>query len=174
MLKIADKYNLSTENIVAAEHSAGGHLATWLAARENISPDSKLYVQNPLPVRRLVSLAGINDLERYTEFGPSPCGDQMVEKLVSLDYRSDEAYSDTSPVNLIPFSAEHIGVVAVYDRPVPPFLGREFSMAVAKAGGVTELILHTEAGHYEMTAPWTKEWQQILQFFKKVSAVWAK
>lgn len=162
---IAPVYNLSLDNVITAGHSAGGHLATWLAARENISLDSELYNDDPLPVSRVISLAGINDLKRYAEFGSSPCGDQTVEKLVSFDERGDEAYSDTSPSNLLPFSAKHYEVVAAFDRPVPPFFGREFSIAVADSGGVSELILQSDAGHYEMTAPLTDEWKQVLQLF---------
>lgn len=163
--EISDEYNLDLSSVIAAGHSAGGHLATWLAARENITPDSKLYDEHPLSIRKVISLAGINDLESYAEFGSSPCGEQTVEKLVSLDVRGDDAYNDTSPVNLLPFSAKHYEVVAAFDRPVPAFLGREFSIAVADSGGTSELILQSEAGHYEMTAPWTDEWRQVLQLF---------
>lgn len=164
--EIADEYDLDLKNIIAAGHSAGGHLATWLAARENISTDSELYAENPIPVQRVISLAGINDLEQYAQFGSSPCGDQPVEKLASLDKRNENAFSDTSPVNLLPFSAKHYEIVAAFDRPVPPFLGRKFSMAVTEAGGESELILQNGAGHYEMTAPWTDEWLQIIELFK--------
>lgn len=165
--EIAGDYDLDLENLIAAGHSAGGHLATWLAARENTKPGSDLYDENPLPVQRVISLAGINDLERYADFGSSPCGDQTVENLVALDERGDDAYSDTSPANLLPFSAKHYEVVAAFDRPVPPFLGREFSMAVTEAGGESRLVLQSEAGHYEMTAPWTEEWQEVLKLFTR-------
>jgi len=162
---ISEEYNLDLSDVIAAGHSAGGHLATWLAARENIDPGSDLYDENPLPISKVISLAGISDLEYYAQFGSSPCGDQTVEKLVLLDERADAAYSDTSPVNLLPFSAEHYEVVAAFDRPVPPFIGRRFSMKVTESGGASELILQSEAGHYEMIAPWTDEWRQVLQLF---------
>jgi len=164
--EIAGQYNLDLGYVTAAGHSAGGHLATWLAARENIDPESELYSEDPLPVHKVISLAGINDLESYARFGSSPCGEQTVEKLVSFSQRGDDAYSDTSPARLIPFSARHFEVVAAFDRPVPAFLGREFSVAVTDSGGVSGLILQAQAGHYEMTAPWTDEWQQVLDLFK--------
>jgi acetyl esterase/lipase len=163
---ISDDYNLDLSSIIAVGHSAGGHLVSWLAARENISDESELYVDNPLPISKVVSLAGINDLEEYARFGSSPCGDQTVEQLVSLDDRGLTAYSDTSPANLIPYSAKHYEVVAAFDRPVPPFLGRGYWSAVVDAGGDAELILQSEAGHYEMTAPWTEEWKQVLELLK--------
>lgn len=165
--QISVEYGLELDNIIAAGHSAGGHLATWLAARENLTPDSELYKTDPLPVSRVISLAGINDLNQYAEFGSTPCGEKTVERLVALEDRGDDAYHDTSPANLLPYEAEHYEVVAAFDRPVPAFLGREYSEKVNEAGGRSELVLQVEAGHYEMTAPWTDEWQQILQLFKK-------
>jgi acetyl esterase/lipase len=165
LTEISDTYNLDLNSVIAAGHSAGGHLATWLAARQNIDSKSDLYDENPLPISKVISLAGISDLEMYAQFGSSPCGDQTVEQLVSADERGDDAYSDTSPVLLLPFSAMHYEVVASFDRPVPAFLGREFSMKVRELGGKSELILQAEAGHYEMTAPWTDEWHQVLQLF---------
>jgi acetyl esterase/lipase len=163
---ITEAHNLDLSSVSAIGHSAGGHLVSWLAARENIRQESELYDEDPLPIDKVISLAGINDLEAYARFGSSPCGDQTVEQLVSLDDRGLTAYSDTSPANLIPYSAKHYEVVAAYDRPVPPFLGRAYWSAVVDAGGVAELILQAEAGHYEMTAPWTDEWQQVLGLLK--------
>jgi acetyl esterase/lipase len=165
--EISEDFDLNLSSVAAVGHSAGGHLVSWLAARENIRRESELYDENPLPVDKVISLAGINDLEAYARFGSSPCGDQTVEQLVSLEDRGLTAYSDTSPVNLIPYSAKHYEVVAAFDRPVPPFLGRGYWSAVVEAGGDAELILQAEAGHYEMTAPWTEEWQQVLELLKR-------
>lgn len=167
LVRIADDYGLDLNNLIAAGHSAGGHLATWLAARPNISADSELYSRDPLPISRVISLAGINDLNQYAEFGSTPCGEQTVERLISYETRGDDAFTDTSPANLLPYDADHYEVVAAFDRPVPAFLGRSYSEKVNEAGGTAELVLQTEAGHYEMTAPWTEEWQDILKLFKK-------
>lgn len=161
--EISDEYNLTLETITAMGHSAGGHLASWLAARENISTDSDLYIEDPLSIDKVISLAGINDLKQYAQFGSSPCGEKSVERLVSLEQRGDAAYSDTSPASLLPYSAQHYEVVAAFDRPVPPFLGRGYWTKVQDAGGDAELILQTDAGHYEMTAPWADEWQEVLR-----------
>jgi len=161
---IAADYDLDLERVIAAGHSAGGHLATWLAARENISPESPLYAEQPLKIDRVISLAGINDLENYADYGASPCGHQTVEQLVDIENRP-KPFADTSPSELLPFHAEHIEIVAAFDAPVPPFLGRNFVKQADEKGAQTELILQPEAGHYEMTAPGTDEWQQVLSIF---------
>lgn len=163
---VADQYNLDLSTIVAAGHSAGGHLATWLALRSNIPADSELYTEDPLPVHHVISLAGINDLERYAQYASSPCGVQTVEKLVDLDRRADRAYRDTSPVELLPHTAGHTEIAAAFDSPVPPFFGRGFVKDVNTSGGSARLILQANAGHFEMTAPWSREWNQVTRLFR--------
>lgn len=164
--EIANDFDLDLERIISSGHSAGGHLATWLAARRNIHPQSTLYRPDPLRISRVISLAGINDLEHYARYGSSPCGEQTVEQLTDLSERGEDiAYSDTSPYILLPFNAEHIEISGAFDSPVPPFFGRSFIQKAKELGMDAELILQTEAGHYEMTAPWTPEWQQVLQHF---------
>lgn len=46
--KIAKKYSLNLNRVIVIGHSAGGHLALWLAGRHNLKPSSTLYVKNPL------------------------------------------------------------------------------------------------------------------------------
>ncbi|HZC76157.1 MAG TPA: hypothetical protein VE258_00325, partial [Ktedonobacterales bacterium] len=43
--------------VVALGHSAGGHLAYWLAGRHHITPGSPLYANEPLPLAGAVALA---------------------------------------------------------------------------------------------------------------------
>ncbi|MEX0663086.1 MAG: alpha/beta hydrolase [Balneolaceae bacterium] len=165
LTELAEEYPLDLSQIIASGHSAGGHLATWLTARKNISPESPLYSENPLQINRVISLAGINDLERYVQYGSSPCGDRTVEKLVDLESRGEEAYLDTSPNKLLPLHADHFEVVAAFDSPVPPFFGRHFVQSAKNSGNNTKLILLPDAGHFEMIATWSDEWDQIFELF---------
>ncbi|MCB0189024.1 MAG: alpha/beta hydrolase [Caldilineaceae bacterium] len=59
---IADEETLDLHRVAVAGHSAGGHLALWLAARSKLATDSELYIADPLPLIGVVSLAGIPDL----------------------------------------------------------------------------------------------------------------
>jgi acetyl esterase/lipase len=72
--EIAPAHNLDLRKLVAIGHSAGGHLATWSAARPRLPKTSPLAKPDPLPVTGVVSLAGINDLKSYRATGPSACG----------------------------------------------------------------------------------------------------
>src|SRR4029434_10633001 len=56
--EIAKTYPLDLNQVIAVGHSAGGHLALWLAARKLLPKDSPAYSHDPLPLRGRVSLAG--------------------------------------------------------------------------------------------------------------------
>ena len=61
---LAELYPLDSSRVIAAGHSAGGHLALWLAARSHLPKSSPLYSEDPIALDGVVSLAGIADLER--------------------------------------------------------------------------------------------------------------
>ncbi len=168
---ITRNYDLNLDRVIAAGHSAGGHLATWLAARKNLPTDSPLHIDHSVEVHStidihgVISLAGINDLERYANYAASPCGERTVERLVDLENRGSDAYLDTSPVNLLPLGVPHVEVTAAFDAPVPPFFGYHFSNAAKAAGDDSRLILQPNAGHFEMITPWSDEWPDVLNLF---------
>ena len=166
--QIADEFNLNLDRVIASGHSAGGHLATWLSVRENIKPESALFSDDPIKVHAVVSLAGINDLERYAGYGSTSCGEQTVERLVDQLHRGEFAYSDTSPAELLPIPVPIIEINAAFDAPVPPFFGYNFVHAAKEAGSEAEQILLTESGHFEMISPWTDEWKKVLSIFQTV------
>jgi acetyl esterase/lipase len=171
---IARNHNLNLDRVIASGHSAGGHLATWLAARKNISKESPLYIDDSIEIHSstdihgVISLAGINDLERYARYGSSSCGSGTVERLVDYEKRGDDAYLDTSPVNMLPLGIPIIEVTAAFDAPVPPFFGFHFVQAAREADDRAELILQPEAGHFEMIAPWSSEWEEVLKLFRTI------
>ena len=59
--QLATEYPLDISRVVAVGHSAGGHLAAWLAQRHNLEPGMTLFQKDPLPITGVVSLAGIPD-----------------------------------------------------------------------------------------------------------------
>ncbi|UJF22920.1 alpha/beta hydrolase [Shewanella sp. OMA3-2] len=60
--RIQHSESLDLSRVLIIGHSAGGHLATWVASREKIAADSELYYQAPLKIHRAISIAGILDL----------------------------------------------------------------------------------------------------------------
>lgn len=169
--KISEEYHLDLTNVIVSGHSAGGHLATWIASRHNIDESSPLYNPDPISISAAISLAGINDLERYARYNSSVCGSDTVEQLVRFDVREQAAYLDTSPLRMLPLGVPFVEVVAVFDAPVPPFFGYHFVEAMKNKGDDATLLLLPNAGHFEMITPWSDEWAKILDLFKSFNSV---
>ncbi len=169
--RVAANHNIRTDRVIVAGHSAGGHLATWLAARHNLPEESALNLdiygelQQKIEIHGVISLAGINDLERYNNYGATLCGQNTIERLIDYENRGSEAYSDTSPAELLPLGVPFVEVSAVFDAPVPPFFGYHFANKARDAGDDVTHIVQQDAGHFEMIAPWSDQWTEILNLF---------
>ena len=65
---LASAHHLDLRQVTSLGHSAGGHLALWLAARRWLR-EGELARRSPLALKRAVALAGIGDLRRAWEMG---------------------------------------------------------------------------------------------------------
>ncbi|HEU0134592.1 MAG TPA: alpha/beta hydrolase, partial [Allosphingosinicella sp.] len=128
-LKIhAARHKLDISPLVAVGHSAGGHLALWLAARRsaNRSPGpmipsgSPILGSDPLPIDTVVSLGGLPDLERAATPPGSGCGTEVIEKLVGPPILSSRnVYADTSVPRLAPIRVRQVLINGLQDRIIP-------------------------------------------------------
>lgn len=150
---------LDLSRVVLVGHSAGGHLATWAAARSGLPAGSALLVADPLPVSGVVSLAGINDLEAFRATGPDRCGGpQTIDDLVSVATRAgQDVYADTSPARLPAPAAPVVVISGELDPIVPPAFGPPF----AARWSATELTIK-DAGHFELIDPTSPAWREVI------------
>ena len=152
----APKYGLDLRRIVATGHSAGGHLALWLAARRRLSSDSPLWCATPLAIAHVVACGALSDLEAVAASPDNGCGIDVIRDLVGApDSDGRDVYADTSIPSLLPIGVRHDLVNGREDRIVPYRLATDYA---AKAGD--EAILHTvpDTGHVELVTPGTAAW----------------
>ncbi len=157
----ARKFNLDTRRIVAVGHSAGGHLALWLAARPRLASTSPLYTKHPLPIRHVISLGGLPDLEATAADPTNGCGTDVVAQLVGTPSpEHPDVYADTSVPRLVPLGVPQDLVNGHEDHIIPFHLATDY-IAKAQAAGDTA-TLHTVAatGHVELIAPETAAWAE--------------
>ncbi|WP_375396830.1 alpha/beta hydrolase family protein [uncultured Sphingomonas sp.] len=154
----AAEYRLDTKRIVAIGHSAGGHLALWLAARPRLPRVSPLWRATPLPIARVISLGGLPDLEATAASPDNGCGTEVVGKLVGSG--RPDPYADTSLPRLLPIGVPTDLVNGRQDRIIPYRLATGYiAKARAKGDAVT---LHTvpATGHVDLVAPETAAWAE--------------
>jgi acetyl esterase/lipase len=150
----ASTYRLRAGRIVVIGHSAGGHLALWLAARRSLPKSSRLYAARPVKVTAAISLGGLPDLEAATVAPGNTCDTEPVLKLTGQPTPArPDVFADTSPARL-PDPATPVTLVnGTLDRIAPP----AFAAAYAAKKKVARVTIADE-GHVELITPETKSW----------------
>jgi acetyl esterase/lipase len=127
---------LDLDRVVALGHSAGGHLAGWLAARAGLPAGAP--GANPLVrLRGFVSQAGVLDLVSAAREG---VGGQAVPDLMGggPDERAAD-YALASPAARLPLGVPSVCVHGTQDTDVPYRQSAAFVAAASAAGDVSEL-----------------------------------
>lgn len=157
--EIAGPRRLDLNRVVLVGHSAGGHLVDWAAARPGLPKTSPLWSVDPLSVKGVVGLAGIDDLEGFRATGPDRCGGpQTIDDLVSAATRpGQDVYADTSPARLPAPAAEVVVISGEMDPIVPP----SFAAAFAEHWRADGLRIGG-AGHFELIDPTSDAWKTAI------------
>lgn len=173
----APRHNLDISRLVAVGHSAGGHLALWLAARPAVKArgpgplipqGSPLLSQNPLRIQTVISLGGLPDLELAATPPGSGCGTEIIEKLVgppSLSSRN--VFADTSVPRLAPLGTRQILINGMQDRIIPPAYAEAYAALMRSAGDEVEVRMIDRTGHVELIAPETDAWAATVAEIEK-------
>ncbi len=158
---LASPYNLDLSRVVTIGHSAGGHLALWLAARGRIPPESSLYSDPLLALRGAVSLAGVLDLRLAYELGLS--GGVVEEFLGGSPSEVPQRYIEASPIRLLPLGVPQVLLHGTEDEPVPYKISQLYAEAALAAGDGVELGTLPGCGHFELIDPQSEQWDTVVQ-----------
>lgn len=160
----AKSYNLDLHRVVAVGHSAGGHLALWLAGRPRLDKASPLRTTRPLKIVHVVSLGGLPDLEAVAASPDNGCGTDVIARLVGSG-RAD-VFADTSVPRLLPLGVPQDLVNGREDRIVPYRLATSYRDQARQAGDRVALHTVAQTGHVELIAPETPAWAKAKQLIR--------
>lgn len=149
----ASRYRLDLRRVVAVGHSAGGHLALWLAARPKLPAASPLRRAKPLRIDHVVSLGGLPDLEATAASPDNGCGTEVVGRLVA-----GGGYADTSVPRLLPLGVGQDLVDGRNDRIIPAHLNAGYAAQATRAGDRVHAQTIADTGHVELIAPDSAAW----------------
>ena len=164
----AARFDLDLSTVVAVGHSAGGHLALWLAARARLPADSALRTPDPLPIAHVISLGGLPDLEDTARSPENGCGTEVVAKLIGTT-RADP-YADTSVPRLLPLGLPQDLVNGRADRIIPFRMGESYVAAARAAGDRATLHAVADTGHVELVTPGTAAWAETKRLIARAFA----
>ncbi len=160
---LAPKYSFDLSRVVTAGHSAGGHLALWIAARAMLPPASPLYRKDALRIHAAVGIAALPDLAYARVASAHACGADTVDKLIDIQSRGEAAYADTSVTPLLPLNVSQILVSGVYDGIAAPIHAWRYREKAREKNEIVQLVTIDNAGHFELIAPWTDAGRLVVQ-----------
>lgn len=132
--------------VVAVGHSAGGHLATWLASQDL-----------PQPLTHVVSQAGVLDLVAADDEG---LGGGAVAAF--LGHRPGPGDADVDPIRQVPLDVPVWCVHGTGDGIVPISQSQAYVDAATAAGATAELV-EVEGDHFVVIDPASDAWARTLE-----------
>jgi acetyl esterase/lipase len=154
--------------VVTVGHSAGGHLALWLAARHRLASGRPGAGPRVRPCGA-VSQAGVTDLARGAADG---LGDGACEALLGgTPEKLPERYTAASPAALLPLGVPVLLVHGVADDVVPPGQSHAFAHAARAAGDVVDVVDLPGADHFDVIETGHEAWAAAVRWIDGVVAV---
>ncbi|MGQ3102088.1 MAG: alpha/beta hydrolase family protein [Sphingopyxis solisilvae] len=163
------KHGLDTGGTrIAIGHSAGGHLALWLARRPALAADDVLRGANPIRIDLAISQGGLPDLRAGAASVGHACGADAPAAMARGDY------ARTSPPEMPLGTAREMQFNNDRDHVTPPATGAAYGAAMAKRGVTVPMEVTPGEGHVELIAPdsvsWGKQRDAILAALKRTKA----
>jgi acetyl esterase/lipase len=155
---LAPRFALDLSRLVTVGHSAGGHLALWLAGRHRLPDTSPLYVAEGVRIHGVVSLAGIPDLIAGVQW--NICRGACHAVVGGLPEAVPQRYQHASPHALLPLRVPQWHLVGTEDERVPAAYVQQY-VEVATHHDEVHLELLPGAGHFEVVVPTTAAWPAV-------------
>lgn len=133
---------------IIAGHSAGGHLALWVAHR-----------LGPSAVGGVLALAPAVNLVRMQETGVG--GGAVADLLDGEPEAAPDRYGQADPYRNLPIGVPLVVVHGGRDEVVPFELGRDFVSTAAEAGDAARLIGLPDIEHYGLIDPLSPAWPSV-------------
>ena len=177
--EIAPFYGLDLKKVVPIGHSAGGHLAFWLAARPRIpmfsknSPiagsqlaDMHEETATPLALAGTISLAGVVDLETAWKLHLS--NDAVVDLLGGTFVSVPERYAIASPAALLPLGIPQVIIHGTNDDSVPIEVSQTYVNAARSVHDSITYIELVRVDHFDVIDPHTQAWAITIDELQKL------
>jgi acetyl esterase/lipase len=161
---LAPRYDLDPGRVVAVGHSAGGHLALWLAARHCVPPDSPLHDPDPLPLRAAIGIGAVTDLRLAWERRLS--GGVVRELMGGTPDEVPDRYAAASPPELLPLGVPQTLIHGTADGSVPYDMTVLYADRARAAGDSVRLITLSGVDHFAPVDPRSPQWPSTLDLIK--------
>lgn len=159
METISSDPRVDVARTAALGHSAGGHLALWLASRHRIPQASPLHSVQKYRLARAVSLAGVCDLRSAWK---QRLGNGAVARLMGgTPDQYPDRYDAGSPIELLLNGSKQILIHGTADDVVPVSQSEKFVERAEQLGERPTLVKLNGVGHFELIDPESSAWSSV-------------
>jgi acetyl esterase/lipase len=171
--KLAKSYPLDLSRVITMGHSAGGHLAFWVAGRHHIDSHSEIYQPRPqVPLRGAIALAGAVDLRLTIDLsGYFTFAHDKQEIYNLMGGRPEdlpERYKSGSPGDLLPFHVPQIVIQGTADDQIPPELPSRWAEVSRRLGDTATVKMIPSADHFDLVDPESEAWGTVRDSVRKM------
>jgi acetyl esterase/lipase len=145
---------LDLDRLAYVGHSAGGHLAVWLAGADKIAAGPLAHTQAP-PPREVVILGGLPDLASAAQ----GCGDQAVAAMTGAGAGRPDPLADTSGAALLPLGVQQVVASGELDGVSTMKMNDAWESKSRAAGDAVLRIVALKVGHVEEITPEAQAWK---------------
>ena len=177
--KLAPSYKLDLQRVVPIGHSAGGHLALWLAARPRIplfvnnsplagsqQPGDNEETATPPMLAGAISLAGVVDLEMAWRLHLS--NGAVVGLLGGSFTDVPERYTAASPAAMLPLGVPQVLIHGTNDDSVPLQVSQAYTKAARAVNDPVTYIELEGVDHFDVIDPHSHAWAITMNELQKL------
>jgi acetyl esterase/lipase len=161
---LAETIPIDLGRVAAMGHSAGGHLALWLAGRHRIPADSPLHGPPQVSLCGVIALAGAVDLRIASRIRLGESSDHapaVHELMGGAPDEFPERYRAGSPGDLLPLGVRQILVHGTADDRVPYVLASSYTEHARECGDDARLVGIDGAGHFDPVDPESSAFEPV-------------
>ena len=149
------EFGFVCEKTIVIGHSAGGHLALWLANRPALDTSEFIRGSHPVEIDLAISQGGLPDLIAAVNRDGHACGSVAPRQMLGPDQQHAQI---TSPPDMTPGPARQILFHNTLDQIAPPDFARAYCDRVRQKNVDVTLIETPAEGHVELVAPESHSW----------------
>lgn len=170
---LAKTYSLDMSRVITMGHSAGGHLAFWVAGRHHLDPHSELAVHQPqVPLAGTIALAGAVDLRLTIDlsgyFTFAHDKHEVYALMGGTPKEQPERYQQGDPGELLPFHIPQALIQGAEDGQIPPELPSRWAQMAKRMGEDVTVSIVPNADHFDVVDPESAAWGTVRSAVRKM------
>ena len=163
---LARRYPLDLQRVFVMGHSAGGHLAFWLAGRYHLPPNNGLQIApQTIVLRGAIALAGAVDLRLTIDlsgwFSYAHDKREVYRLMGGSPTEVPERYRVGNPGDLLPLNVPQLLIQGDADTQIPPALPGRWAEQARRQGDVVRVVMVPDADHFDVVDPESRAWPAV-------------